>query len=79
MSASPRCQFRTERECGCHADACATQAAIAAPLILISLKTQAVVCLFLGFVAMIGSAAWMETQVKKSDLINQEQVTTWKP
>jgi hypothetical protein len=67
------CQFRTERECGCHADTCATQTVIAAPLILISLKTQAIVCLFLGFVMTIGSAAWMETQVKKSDLINQEQ------
>ena len=66
------CQFRTERECGCPAEACAVQPVTPAPVVLISLKTQAIVCLFLGFVMTIGSAAWMETQVKKSDLINQE-------
>jgi hypothetical protein len=71
------CQFRTERECGCPAEACAVQPVTPAPVVLISLKTQAIVCLFLGFVAMIGSAAWMESQYRTDDRTNQEQVTTW--
>lgn len=66
------CDFRIHLECGCPAEACAVQPVTPAPVVLISLKTQAITCLFIGFVVMIGSAAWMETQVKKSDLINQE-------
>jgi hypothetical protein len=68
-----RCDFRTERECGCPAEACAVQPVTPVPVVLISLKTQAIVCLFLGFVAMIGSAAWMETKLKVQDQISQEQ------
>ncbi|ASS55875.1 hypothetical protein CHR56_15605 [Rhizobium leguminosarum bv. viciae] len=66
------CGFRTERECGCPAEACAVQPVTPAPVVLISLKTQAIVCLFLGFVAMIGSAAWMESQYRTEDRTNQE-------
>lgn len=73
-----RCDFRTERECGCPAEACAVQPVTAAPVVLISLKTQAIVCLFLGFVAMIGSAAWMESQYRTDDRTNQE-VTRHEP
>jgi hypothetical protein len=73
-----RCDFRTERECGCPAEACAVEKPVSvAPVVLISIKTQALTCLFLGFVAMIGSAAWMETRLKAADRTNQEQVTTW--
>jgi hypothetical protein len=68
------CQFRSERECGCPAEACAVQPATPAPVVIISLKTQAIVCLFIGFVAMIGSAAWMETKLKVQDQIAQENV-----
>jgi hypothetical protein len=71
------CGFRQARECGCPAEACAAQPVRPAPVVLISLKTQAIVCLFLGFVAMIGSAAWMESQYRTDDRTNQEQVTTW--
>lgn len=67
------CQFRTERECGCPADACAVEDPVTpAPVIIPSLKTQAITCLFIGFVVTIISAAVMETKVKKIDLINQE-------
>jgi hypothetical protein len=68
------CGFRQARECGCPAEACAAQPVPPAPVVLISLKTQAIVCLFLGFVAMVGSAAWMETKLKVQDQIAQENV-----
>jgi hypothetical protein len=73
------CDFRTERECGCPAEACAVQPVTPAPLILISLKTQAIVCLFIGFVMTIGSAAWMEAKLKTDDRTNQEASVQWKP
>lgn len=60
--------------CACENGECAETRVTPAPLILISLKTQAIVCLFLGFVAMIGSAAWMETKMKVQDQIAQENV-----
>lgn len=73
------CQFRAERECACATNECrATPKQTQAPLIFISWRTQAVTCLFIGFFVTIISAAVMETQVKKRDLINQEQATTWK-
>jgi membrane protein implicated in regulation of membrane protease activity len=73
------CGFRQARECGCPAEACAVQPVTPAPVVLISLKTQAIVCLFLGFVMAIGSAAWMEAKLKTDDRTNQEASVQWKP
>jgi hypothetical protein len=67
------CIIKAFGGCACKYGECAETRVTPAPVVLIPLKTQAIVCLFLGFVMTIGSAAWMETQVKKSDLINQEQ------
>jgi hypothetical protein len=72
------CIIRAFGGCACKDGECAEEPVTPAPVVLISLKTQAIVCLFLGFVAMIGSAAWMETKLKTDDRTNQEQVTTWK-
>ncbi|TBY60182.1 hypothetical protein E0H46_31945 [Rhizobium leguminosarum bv. viciae] len=66
------CIIKAFGGCSCKEGECAVQPATAAPVVLISLKTQAVVCLFLGFVAMIGSAAWMESQYRTDDRTNQE-------
>jgi hypothetical protein len=71
------CIIKAFGGCACK-DTCAERPVTRAPLILISLKTQAIVCLFIGFVMAIGSAAWMETKLKTVDRTNQEQVTTWK-
>lgn len=66
------CQFGTEHECGCPADACAVQPVTPAPVIIPSLKTQAITCLFIGFVVTIISAAVMETKLRTADLNCQE-------
>jgi hypothetical protein len=70
------CIIKAFGGCACK-DTCDERPVTPAPVVLISLKTQAIVCLFLGFVMTIGSAAWMESQYKAADRTNQEQ-TTWK-
>lgn len=68
-----RCGFRQARECGCPAEACAVQKPVTqAPVFMPSLKTQAITCLFLGFVATIISAAVMETKLRTDARTNQE-------
>lgn len=71
------CIIKAFGGCACK-DTCAEQPVTPAPVVLISLKTQALTCLFIGFVAMIGSAAWMETRLKTADRTNQE-VTRHEP
>lgn len=66
------CIIKAFGGCSCKDGECVETRVSPAPVVLISLKTQAIVCLFLGFVAMIGSAAWMETRLKTADRINQE-------
>jgi hypothetical protein len=67
------CIIKAFGGCACKDGECAETRVTQAPVVLISLKTHAIVCLFLGFVAMIGSAAWMETKMKVQDQISQEQ------
>jgi hypothetical protein len=68
------CIIKAFGGCICKDGECAELPVTPAPVVLISLKTQAIVCLFLGFVAMVGSAAWMETKMKVQDQIAQENV-----
>jgi hypothetical protein len=59
--------------CSCPTGECSVQKpATPAPVILISLRTQAIVCLTIGFLAAIMSAAVMEGKLKHQDQINQE-------
>jgi hypothetical protein len=71
---SELCQFRTERECLCPADTCEQRTATPAPVILISIRTQMAVCLFVGVIAAFLAAALMEPGLKRADLRNQEVV-----
>ncbi|MBY5821444.1 hypothetical protein [Rhizobium leguminosarum] len=66
------CIIKAFGGCACKDGECAETHVTPAPVVLISLKTQAIVCLFIGFVAMIGSAAWMESHYRTDDLTNQE-------
>ena len=62
--------------CSCAPGECSVEKPITpAPLILISLKTQAIVCLFVAVVAGIAAfatAARMEPNMKLNDLLAQE-------
>jgi hypothetical protein len=59
--------------CSCPSGECSVQKHVTpAPVILISLRTHAIVCLTIGFLAAIMSAAVMEGKLKHQDQINQE-------
>lgn len=61
--------------CSCHSGECSVQRQSSpAPVILPSLRTQAITCLFLGAVMTFVSAAVMEGKMKHQDQINQENV-----
>lgn len=68
-----RCDLKTLGECACTTQ-CAVQTITPAPVILPSLRTQAITCLFLGAVMTFVSAAVMEGKMKHQDQINQENV-----
>jgi len=67
-----RCDFKTIGECACSTQ-CAVQPVTPAPVILPSLRTQAITCLFLGAVMTFVSAAVMEGKMKHQDLDRQEE------
>lgn len=59
--------------CSCPSGECSVKKpATPAPVILISLRTQAIVCLTIGFLAAIMSAAVMEGKLKDHDVDCQE-------
>lgn len=69
------CQFRTERECGCPADACAVQKPVTpAPVIIPSWRTHLAAVVFgLAVFAFVFAAmsAW-NNQLRDEAQINQE-------
>jgi hypothetical protein len=66
------CIIKAFGGCACTEGECAEKPVTRAPVILISLRTQAIVCLTIGFLAAIMSAAVMEGKMKATDLTNQE-------
>ncbi|QIG68220.1 hypothetical protein EVB56_029 [Rhizobium phage RHph_Y1_10] len=66
------CGFRQASECACTTVCAVAKPTTPAPVVFISWRTQAAVCLFLGVVATFVSAAVMEAKLKHQDLINQE-------
>jgi hypothetical protein len=66
------CIIKAFGGCACKDGECAETRVTPAPVVLISLKTQAITCLFLGFAMALGSAAWMETRLKTEKLDCQE-------
>jgi hypothetical protein len=66
------CIIKAFGGCACAEGECAEKPVTVAPVILISLRTQAIVCLTIGFLAAIMSAAVMEGKLKHQDLDRQE-------
>lgn len=75
------CQFRTERECGCPADACAVQKPVTpAPFVIFSWRSHLAAVVFGSAVALsvyFAMSAWNE-QLGKDAKINQEASFQWK-
>lgn len=72
-----RCDFRTERECGCPAEACAVQPVTPAPVIIPSWRSHLAAVAFGGAVALsvfFSMSAWNE-QLGKDAKIEQENVS----
>lgn len=68
------CIIKAFGGCACPNGECAEKTVTPAPVILISLRTQAITCLFLGAVMTFVSAAVMEGKMEHQDQINQENV-----
>ncbi|MDR9781632.1 hypothetical protein [Rhizobium redzepovicii] len=71
------CIIKAFGGCSCPAGECAEKPLTPAPVILPSLRTQAITCLTIGFIAAIVSAAVMEERVRKHDIDCQEACVTW--
>ena len=66
------CIIKAFSGCRCPESECAERPVTPAPVILPSLRTQAITCLFLGAVMTFVSAAVMEGKMKHQDLDRQE-------
>jgi hypothetical protein len=70
-----RCDFKTLHECSCKDGECAETRVTPAPVVLISLKTQALTCIAIGIVtgiSVFAAAYRAEPYFKTQDLIAQE-------
>lgn len=78
---SSRCDLRST-ECTCEPTECraAKPAPIAAEIMLVPVKTQIVVCLFIGIIAgfiFYAAGSMAENHYRIQDLDNQERSVSW--
>jgi hypothetical protein len=66
------CIIKAFGGCACQDGECAEKPATIAPVIIPSLRTQAITCLFLGAVMTFVSAAVMEMHYRDADRVQQE-------